>query len=135
MTAYYVRSCDWSTDVCSSDLLPENVALLASTPSYAHQGFARGPNILALQCHPEMDGEGLENWLGGADVYLASAGTDAPTIRANADRLGPAAGRKGAPKMRAWLEQSRQERRRTRLNPSHSCACRKPSTTRKKQNN
>src|SRR3546814_3565656 len=96
MTAYYVRSCDWSTDVCSSDLLPENVALLASTPSYAHQGFARGPNILALQCHPEMDGEGLENWLGGADVYLASAGTDAPTIRADADRLGPAAGRKGA---------------------------------------
>ncbi|API59455.1 glutamine amidotransferase [Tardibacter chloracetimidivorans] len=87
--------------------LPENVALLASTPSYAHQAFARGPNILALQCHPEMDGEGLENWLAGADAYLASAGTDAPTIRADADRLGPTAGRKGAAVMRAWLEQLR----------------------------
>src|SRR3546814_9313831 len=59
--------------------LPENVALLASTPSYAHQGFARGPNILALQCLPEMDGEGLENWLGGADVSLASASTEEHT--------------------------------------------------------
>src|SRR3546814_16760454 len=124
-TAYEMRISDWSSDVCSSDLdsplgavgntpilhwhgdsfdLPENVALLASTPSYAHQGFARGPNILALQCHPEMDGEGLENWLGGADVYLASAGTDAPTIRAAADRPGPAPSRQGAALLRPWME-------------------------------
>lgn len=83
--------------------LPEGVTLLASTPHYAHQAFARGANILALQCHPEADGEGLEDWLVRADRYLAAAGTDAATIRADAARLGPAAGRKGAAVMKDWL--------------------------------
>ncbi len=83
--------------------LPEGAVLLASTPHYAHQAFARGPNVLALQCHPEMDGEGLEGWLVHADHYLAGAGTDVATIRADAARLGPAAGGKGAAVMADWL--------------------------------
>lgn len=83
--------------------LPEGAQLLASTVHYANQAFAKGRNILALQCHPEMDGSGLEDWLVRADKYLASAGTDAPSIRADAARLGPAAGRKGAAVMEKWL--------------------------------
>src|SRR3546814_419265 len=69
--------------------LPEGATLLASTAHYANQAFAKGPNLLALQCHPEVDGEGLEDWLVRADRYLAAAGTDAATIRADAARLGP----------------------------------------------
>ena len=83
--------------------LPRDTQLLASTPHYAHQAFSRGPNVLALQCHPEMDGTGLESWLASADDYLRSAGTDAATIRADAARLGAAAGRKGADVMAQWL--------------------------------
>lgn len=83
--------------------LPHNAELLASTPHYAHQAFSRGPNVLALQCHPEMDGTGLESWLANADDYLGLAGTDAATIRADAARLGPAAAAKGAALMTQWL--------------------------------
>lgn len=81
--------------------LPRDAELLASTPSYAHQAFRRGPNILALQCHPEMGGDDIEDWLPGADDYLA--GTDAVTIRADAAKYGPAARRKGAALVARWL--------------------------------
>jgi GMP synthase (glutamine-hydrolysing) len=83
--------------------LPENTTLLASTPLYAHQAFARGPHVLALQCHPEMDGEGLEDWLNGSDDYLALAGTTVTAVRSDTARLGPEAGRRGADLMKRWL--------------------------------
>lgn len=83
--------------------LPEGATLLASTGHYAHQAFSKGPNLLALQCHPEIDGSGLEDWLAGADGYLAAAGTTAAAIRTDAARLGPTAGARGMAVMESWL--------------------------------
>lgn len=62
--------------------LPDGTELLASTDTYAHQGFRRGPELLALQFHAEMgEDPRFDAWLEGADDYLAQAGTDRETMR------------------------------------------------------
>lgn len=83
--------------------LPEGAELLASTAPYPHQAFRRGPNILALQCHPEMgEDPRIDSWLAD-EAYLALAGTTAEAVRADHDRLGSAAVAAGRAMMRDWL--------------------------------
>lgn len=83
--------------------LPEGVELLATTEAYA-QAFRLGPNLLALQCHPEMgEDPRVEEWLEGADAYLAEAGTHREAIRADYANKGPTAVAAGRTLMREWL--------------------------------
>jgi GMP synthase (glutamine-hydrolysing) len=83
--------------------LPEGVELLATTDSYA-QAFRLGPNLLALQCHPEMgEDPRVEEWLEGADDYLAEARTHSGEIRADYATKGPAAVAAGRILVREWL--------------------------------
>jgi GMP synthase (glutamine-hydrolysing) len=83
--------------------LPEGAELLASTEPYPHQAFRRGPNILALQCHPEMGEDSrIDAWL--ADhAYIALAGTTPEAVRTDHDRLGRQAVAAGRAMMRDWL--------------------------------
>lgn len=84
--------------------LPEGVELLASTPGCAHQAFRRGPELLALQFHAEMgEDPRFEEWLDGADDYVAGAGTDLPSLRAAHDHHGPRAVAAGRAMIAEWL--------------------------------
>lgn len=83
---------------------PDGVTLLAGTPAYPHQAFARGRSVLALQFHAEMgeDPRFAEWMVEGAD-YLAGAGVDPDALRADHDRLGPPAVRAGQAMIAEWL--------------------------------
>ena len=84
--------------------LPRGVELLASTSVYAHQAFRRGPNLLALQCHPEMGEDGrIAHWIEGSTSALPAAGTDAGTIRRDHARLGSGAVSAGRTMLAEWL--------------------------------
>jgi GMP synthase (glutamine-hydrolysing) len=85
--------------------LPGNVELLASSPLYAHQGFRRGAELLALQFHAEMGLDPrIEAWIEGGARAMAAAGTSESAIRADHERLGPAAVAAGQKMIAEWLE-------------------------------
>lgn len=54
--------------------LPEGTTLLASSNLCRNQAFAKGPNIIGFQFHPEAEGAGFERWLIGHACELAGAG-------------------------------------------------------------
>lgn len=83
--------------------LPADTDLLASTAAYRHQAFARGPRLLGVQCHPEVDGSNFEHWLIGAEAGLCAAGTSVAMLRAQAREHGARAGAAGAAMFAAWL--------------------------------
>ncbi|PCD03071.1 glutamine amidotransferase [Sphingomonas spermidinifaciens] len=83
--------------------LPPGVELLASSAHYAHQAYRRGPELLALQCHPEMgEDERFEEWLDDV-AYLAEAGTDPPAMRAAHETHGAGAVAAGRAVVGEWL--------------------------------
>lgn len=69
--------------------LPPGVPSLASTPGYPNQAFQSGAS-LGLQFHIEADWRRIERWLIGHAHELETAGFDVRTIRADAERFGPA---------------------------------------------
>lgn len=89
----------WHGDIFD---LPVGATLLARTTA-ARQAFMLG-DILALQCHPEMGdpGDHLDRWCEDA-AYITGAGTTVAAIRADHDRLGPAAVTAGRRLLADWL--------------------------------
>lgn len=87
--------------------LPEGATLLASTDLYPNQAFARGPNILGLQFHPEMGGEGdgFATWCDHGDPFIMAAGTDVETLMREHLKDGPAAVAAGRIMIDRWLSQ------------------------------
>lgn len=84
--------------------LPEDVTLLASTPAFAHQAFARGDNILALQFHPEMgEDPGFSEWCAHGTRFAAKAGTTPERLMADYAALGPQAAAAGRRLLDRWL--------------------------------
>lgn len=84
--------------------LPNNVVLLASTELYPNQAFARGPNILALQFHPEMgEDESFDTWCEKGDPFIAKAGITVETLLEQHERMGPAAVTAGRAMLHQWL--------------------------------
>jgi GMP synthase (glutamine-hydrolysing) len=84
--------------------LPEGVTLLASSDLYPNQAFARGPNILALQFHPEMgEDESFATWCEKGDPFIEHAGTDVETLHAEHEKFGPAAVAAGRELLNNWL--------------------------------
>ena len=83
--------------------LPQGAERLAETGNYANQGFRIGDGLLALQFHPEMgEDPRFAEWLENKE-YIAEAGTDPATLRADHDRLGPAAVAAGRALLAEWL--------------------------------
>ncbi|WP_404713540.1 glutamine amidotransferase [Sphingomonas sp. MMS24-J13] len=83
--------------------LPEGVERLAELSNYANQAFRIDEWLLALQFHPEMgEDPRIEKWLADHH-YIASAGTDADTVRADHERLGPGAVAAGRALLGEWL--------------------------------
>jgi GMP synthase (glutamine-hydrolysing) len=84
--------------------LPHGVELLASSDLYKNQAFARGPNILALQFHPEMgEDASFEIWCDKGDPFIAAAGTDVDSLVADHAKHGPAAVAAGRAMLDSWL--------------------------------
>ncbi|MGP8231217.1 MAG: glutamine amidotransferase [Methylovirgula sp.] len=83
--------------------VPEGGTLLASTPLCAHQAFSRGPNILALQFHPEPGAAELERWLIGYAGDLAHAKLDPRAFRKAAAAHCPPLQRAAARVLAEWL--------------------------------
>lgn len=85
--------------------LPDGAELLAASPLFANQGFRVGKALLAVQFHPEMgEDPRFGEWLKD-EAYIAAAGTDPATLRADHDRLGPAAVAAGRAMLADWLVQ------------------------------
>jgi GMP synthase (glutamine-hydrolysing) len=91
----------WHGDNCE---LPEDCALLASTPHCPVQAFLRQPAQLALQFHLETEPARFESWLVGHTVELGKAGIDPRELRKQARTLGPATGDIGQKVLGAWLD-------------------------------
>jgi len=84
--------------------IPTGATRLASTPLCDNQAFARGPNALALQFHPEAGMPGFfERWLIGHTVELANAGVDVAKLRAEHDALADGLRRRGEDCIARWL--------------------------------
>ena len=85
--------------------IPEGAVHLAATDICATQAFAIGRNILGLQFHPEADAvTGIEPWLVGHAIELASAGIDPRGLRGDAARFGPRLRDAAQSMIKEWLE-------------------------------
>lgn len=97
-----VRVLHWHGDVFE---IPDGAVNLAATPLCAAQAFSRGPNILGLQFHTEVNAcAGIERWLVGHAVELAAAGIDPRALRADAARVAPPLRAASRKMLAEWLD-------------------------------
>ncbi|MEY2936068.1 MAG: hypothetical protein RL033_6817 [Pseudomonadota bacterium] len=87
--------------------IPPGAERLASTRAYENQAFSLGPNVLALQFHPEVDTDRFEQWLIGHAVELGVAGVDISVLRASVKQGGPSLRNASSRVLAHWLEQLR----------------------------
>ncbi|MCB1532215.1 MAG: gamma-glutamyl-gamma-aminobutyrate hydrolase family protein [Alphaproteobacteria bacterium] len=68
--------------------LPEGARLLGSSALYPHQIFTHGENIMALQCHPEVETDQLDDWLSelSDEAQRQKIATDIRTFMPDMDR-------------------------------------------------
>lgn len=68
--------------------IPSSADHLAATSICAAQAFSKGPNIMGVQFHPELEAErGFERWLIGHAAELSAAKIDPRALRADASRF------------------------------------------------
>lgn len=85
--------------------LPDDVELLASTDTYPHQAFRRGPNVLALQFHAEMgEDPRFEQWLTHFRDDFHGCGPTEESLRAGHEAHGPGAVAAGRAMIGEWLD-------------------------------
>lgn len=85
--------------------LPAGAERLAFTALCPNQAFALGRTALGFQFHPEAGGLRFERWLVGHATEIASVpGLSVTELRADADRLGAAAGKAGQCCIAEWLD-------------------------------
>ncbi len=84
--------------------LPAGAERLASTRAYANQAFAYGRAALALQFHIEVTPAGLEPWLIGHTLEIATTpGASVAGLRRGAARWGAALNRRAVRAIGDWL--------------------------------
>ncbi|ODT88362.1 glutamine amidotransferase [Phenylobacterium sp. SCN 70-31] len=85
--------------------IPQGAQRLAATSRCANQAFARGPRILGLQFHAEVDvSRDLERWLVGHAVELATSGIDVVGLRSAAVGRAVAMAAAAREMFGAWLD-------------------------------
>jgi GMP synthase (glutamine-hydrolysing) len=85
--------------------LPSACDNLAFTLHCPFQAFRKGPNLLGLQFHVEIDPRRIEAWLIGHTVELAQARISPDTIRADTARHGAALQQACTTIFNEWLDQ------------------------------
>ncbi len=83
--------------------LPPGAQWLAASALYPHQAFSLGPQVLALQFHPEAEVRTFERWLIGHAAELGAAGISVPMLREQARTLGPALEQAAQAVLTDWL--------------------------------
>lgn len=86
--------------------LPPGLPSLAATAVCPHQAFAPHARALALQFHPEVDPERIEQWLIGHADELAAAGIPPQALREAAKQQGPGLAEALKRLMQRWLDQA-----------------------------
>ncbi|NQZ14151.1 MAG: gamma-glutamyl-gamma-aminobutyrate hydrolase family protein [Alphaproteobacteria bacterium] len=66
--------------------LPEGAVRLASSDLYKNQAYSYGKNIMALQCHPEVQREIIELWLACGSEELEENNLTVQGIRADSKK-------------------------------------------------
>ena len=66
--------------------LPEGAVRLASSDMYQNQAYSYGKNIMALQCHPEVQRENIELWLAAGYRELERNGQTVKEIRESSEK-------------------------------------------------
>lgn len=84
--------------------LPAGSERLASTELCSNQAFAFGANILAVQFHPEVEGDLFERWLIGHASELSHAKLSSQVLRGETKRLAAVAREHGQRCLRAWVD-------------------------------
>jgi GMP synthase (glutamine-hydrolysing) len=83
--------------------LPAGAERLASTAITPNQAFSVGPNILALQFHPEPLARNFERWLIGHTCELGNAKISPVSLRADATLYAADLEKAGSALFRRWL--------------------------------
>jgi len=65
--------------------LPSEATLLASSEMYKNQAYRVGKNIMALQCHPEVQKENIELWLATGIEEAEKNGLTIQGLRADSE--------------------------------------------------
>ena len=73
-----VRVAQWHGDTFE---LPEGATLLASSADYRNEAFAIGSHALAVQFHPELTPEMLDEWIAESAGELAQHAVDPEALR------------------------------------------------------
>ncbi len=83
--------------------LPVGATLLASSEKYAHQAFTYGHHVMALQCHPEVNG----NHLSCFENFIEDMGDDSQetikNVRAQTKTFAPTLETQTGKFLREWL--------------------------------
>ena len=85
--------------------IPEDAVHLAATAVCTAQAFSKGPNIMGVQFHPEVDAaRGFDRWLIGHAAELSATKIDPRTLRADAVRVHAQLREAGQAMFAEWLE-------------------------------
>jgi GMP synthase (glutamine-hydrolysing) len=85
--------------------LPPGCDNLAFTPHCPSQAFSKGPQLLGLQFHIEVDPQRIESWLIGHTIELAQAKIDPGTLRRDVARYGETLRRSAVIIFNEWMDQ------------------------------
>src|SRR5574337_162800 len=112
-----VQTLHWHGDTFD---LPVGSTLLASTARTPHQAFSLGNFALAVQFHPEVDGNNLERWLIGHTCELGHARVSVPELRRQTVQFGELSANAGRAMLTDWLTRVGWTSTRTDARPSNS---------------
>lgn len=84
--------------------LPSGATRLAESAQYANEAYSIGEYALAVQFHPELQGDMYDEWIADGGRELDSLGIEHESLRTQRDKYAAAAEAASAAMLREWLE-------------------------------